>query len=202
MLGVLPRCVPANLPVHCLLQDVAGEWEFHVGPLLPAEYTDAPARIPHCGHHVPNNVLSMLALDKASEVPDATAELVHVNLTEDVEQLPLRHLRANIGTARKPGAWTMVFDEGFEVRVDDGRSFSAQFSFDALQDSGRSPVNGERWDTIARYYGRRSEEGRLKPKGDLYACRYDRTSVGWWYRKNARGEHPESGCFWVVRKEK
>lgn len=197
----------ADLPVHCLLQDVAGEWDFFVGPAQQPAFSDMAAGIPQCGHHIPNTVLSMLSADPAKEVQVPGMEQFRVKLTEDIQQDPIRHLHvvggansssAAAGNIAAGGFWTMVFDEGFEVRSLGGRSFFAHFHFEALPDAKQKPSHGDRWDDIAQYYGRKDSQSVAKPKGDLYACHCDRLSVGWWHERAKDGKL-QSGCFWAKK---
>lgn len=188
--------VQADLPVHCLLQDVVGEWTFHVGPPQAPPFPDLRSFIPTCGHHIPNTVTSMLDLDRLATVPSTSEERVAVRLTEDVAQSPDRHLRAVVGGGEE-AAWTMVFDEGFEVRSGN-RSFFAHFHFEAMH--GKQGKDGDRWTEIGQYHGRDIDpnETRLEPKGDLYACHCDQTSTGWWHRRASSGSM-ETGCFWATK---
>jgi len=200
LLPLLVAPAAADLPVHCLLQDVAGEWNFHVGPPVPTHAPDGgPPVIPACGHHIPNNVLGMLAINRQSVVPGT--EVIKVTLTEDVEKSPQRRLRAVGGEGEQEGAWTMMFDEGFEVKGIQNRSFFSHFFFEPRSGSTKSPTNGDRWTDIAEYKGRHPEAIKLPPKGDVYTCYCDQTSTGWWHRHNDAGEL-ESGCFWGEKVQK
>lgn len=211
------RLSEADLPVHCLLQDVAGEWDFKVGPAQKPPFGDMVAGMPQCGHHIPNQVVSMLSADPKKEVPEATMEQFRVSLTEEIHQEPMRHLHVVGGTNSSSkaagnlgggGYWTMVFDEGFEVRSHDGRSFFAHFYFDVLPEATKTPSHGDRMDDIAKYYGRVPQvqgelagQSLMNKKGDLYACHCNRLSVGWWHQRGKDGKL-ESGCFWATKVEK
>lgn len=203
----LLQCAQADLPVHCLLQDVAGEWDFRVGPAQASAFSDAAATIPACGHHLPNTVNSMLTADASKEVPLAQEQRFRVRLTEDIAEHPFRHLHvagvanasgASSGDIGAGGYWTMVFDEGFEVRSLNGRSFFAHFHFEALKNASRAPEQGDRWKDIAKYYGRRPQGTLMPPEGDIYACHCDRLSVGWWHEHGSDGKL-KSGCFWAEK---
>jgi len=206
------RLAGADLPIHCLLQDVAGEWDFMVGPPVAPMFSDMVAGIPQCGHHIPNNVLGMLAINPGTEVPEASTSRFRVKMTEDIETTGKvgRHLHA-IGEANSTSAaagnlggggfWTMVFDEGFEVRSNDGRSFFGHFDFKPLPNATQKPTHGDRWADIAQYTGRKPGSVKMQPKGDLYSCHCDRTSVGWWHQRNKQGKL-ESGCFWAKKVQK
>lgn len=198
-LAVLAAAVPcalADLPLHCLMQDVAGDWQFHVGPALPAA-AGTRASIPQCGHHIPNTVTSMLALDHGVEVPSGS-EVFPVYLTETIEHEPHRHLKAMI-SGHQAGEWTMTFDEGFEVRdPSNNRTFFAHFHFEKLPTATSTPSNGDRWDSIGEYTGRKEDQIIYAPEGDLYSCHCDLTSVGWWHRSGPDNS-VESGCFWASK---
>lgn len=184
-----------DLPAHCLLQDVAGEWEVHMGPPVPSK-VGLHATIPACGHHIPNNVIDAVKINASAEVPSSTSKTSRLTLTEDIVEDGPRRLRAFDGSG-KEGAWTMVFDEGFEVKMAGNLSLFAHFFFKPLAAAIRKPMHGDTWTDIALYKGRRSEAMELEPKGDLYECHCDTTSVGWWHRKV--GGSLESGCFWASK---
>lgn len=200
-----PNGVFADLPVHCLMQDVVGDWIFHVGPPEPP-VAGLKQSIPQCGHHIPNNVLSMVGLDREKVVGEK-AETLKISLSEDIQHTlngkPFRHIVAKDTTNKRDGYWTMMFDEGMDIRFpgdDYNRTFFAHFYSTPMQGATRKPTNGDRWDLIAEYVGQDLDPGekRIEPKGDLYTCHCDMTSTGWWHRKTGDGG-VESGCFWAQR---
>jgi len=88
----------ADLPVHCLRHQVAGDWEFTLGPLGPKRSS--------CGHRKPDNQLQQ----------------PHMEFLESQGPLAKRRLSlANPNTATSSegdsGTWTMIYDEGFEVAM-------------------------------------------------------------------------------------
>jgi len=208
------RLSEADLPVHCLLQDVTGEWDFMVGPAQAPAYPDMKDAMPQCGHHIPNQVVSMLEADPNMEVPTDKMETFRIKLTDQIKTSPFRHLNVEggenssskaAGNLGKDGYWTMVFDEGFEVRSQQGRNFFAHFYFESLPDAPKPPSHGDRWGDIGKYYGRvpqvpGSVQGQdlMKTKGNLYSCHCNRLSVGWWHQRGKDGKS-ESGCFWATK---
>lgn len=196
LLLVLMHRSIADLPVHCLLQDVVGEWEIHVGPAVEVPFPDMQGAIPQCGHHIPNSALSMLSLNFDEQVPQSSTEKIQLELTEEIAENPHRHLRV-VSEGQDVGNWTMVFDEGMEVRMADGRSLFAHFRFEKLPDATEEPSNEDRWKSIGQYVGRKAEGIKVKPEGDLYACHCDQTSTGWWHRHQPDTGRLESGCFWA-----
>lgn len=107
----LAALVRADLPVHCLRRQVAGEWRFVLGK--------PTANRTSCGHLKPDTEdgqPSFALVDGA----DAKTELV--------VQLESTNVARSNG---KTGNWTMVYDEGFEVQLD-GRVYFAfsKFTFE------------------------------------------------------------------------
>jgi len=90
----------------------------------------------------------------------------------------------------------MVFDTGLEARVN-GRSLISHFLFQALPNASRPPQNGDGWQEINTYHGRKTPS--LEAKGATYACYCSVTSTGWWNRKAADGGL-EGGCLWGSKK--
>jgi len=85
--------VAADLPVHCLRTDVAGEWEFSLG---------APGKRTSCGHKRPD-----VETIQPRDLGEAVSKTKVINL-----------LNPHTARGDGDGNWTMIYDEGFEVRVD------------------------------------------------------------------------------------
>ena len=99
---LVPALSLGDLPVHCLHTQVRGRWRFHLGQL--AEVSGEP---PRCGHHLPGTKDDEMA-DPRLIVPNAT--------TFDVT---LSDPDVATDASGQSGFWTMVYDEGFEVRIGD-----------------------------------------------------------------------------------
>jgi len=98
--AVLLQVGVADLPVHCLRHQVAGDWEFTLGPLGPKRSS--------CGHQKPDSPYRqprMKYLEGQGSLTKKKMTLADPNTvtTED-------------GSS---GTWTMIYDEGFEVRAGD-----------------------------------------------------------------------------------
>jgi cathepsin C len=167
--------VHADLPVHCLLKDAAGDWEFKIGR--------QDVTMSSCGHSVPNTVESMLKLNRTAAVPDVVRTL-RLRLTQDID---VRQKQEDVARSllmvvedldtHEKGSWTMVFDTGYEVRIGD---ISMMFTFDFSLLPGvksEEAATGDSWTKIGSYEGR--EAAPTAPEGDVYACHCDQTSVGW-----------------------
>jgi cathepsin C len=85
-----------DLPVHCLRHQVAGDWDFYLGPSGPKRSS--------CGHRRPDN-----------EEKQPSVALSDVTSTK---QVSLRAPNVASTTTDDNGRWTMIYDEAFEVRVD------------------------------------------------------------------------------------
>jgi cathepsin C len=105
------RIVSADLPVHCLRHQIAGTWEFTLGPLGPKRSS--------CGHTKPDNPYRQ----------------PHMKFLEGMGQLTKRRMTLNdpdtVSTEDgSSGTWTMIYDEGFEVATGDVVFFAfSKFSF-------------------------------------------------------------------------
>jgi cathepsin C len=87
----------ADLPVHCLRHQVAGDWEFSLGPLGPKRSS--------CGHRKPDNQLQqphIKFLEQQGELTKISMSLQEPNTAT---------------TDGNSGSWTMIYDEGFEVAM-------------------------------------------------------------------------------------
>ena len=56
--------VRADLPVHCLIQDVVGEWTFSEGKTSH----ELGSQLTACGHSIPNDAISMAKIDVEAAV--------------------------------------------------------------------------------------------------------------------------------------
>mmetsp|Transcript_40241 Transcript_40241/g.110654 ORF Transcript_40241/g.110654 Transcript_40241/m.110654 type:complete len:634 (-) Transcript_40241:159-2060(-) len=181
----------ADLPIHCTLQDVAGDWTFHFGPATPLSES-----VPACGHSIPNTVSSMLALNRTAVLPPSNATRLSVTLTENIATKPRRHLKVSGDDAGEDDSWTMVFDTGLEVRIG-AQAFVAHFFFEELPNA--TGGDGDSWNDIGKYIGRSQKNVGLKPPGETYACHCDVTSMGWWHREVPNGGL-EGGCMWGAKR--
>jgi len=181
----------ADLPLHCLPEDVLGEWTI---------ISDGAPRFEPmlCGHSSPNSVGATLLASKDGmrEALVAKKEQFKVVLTN---QLKDGKLLASAGDGRE-GSWTMVFDEGFELRLGDKRYF-AHFAVDLFPGMQYNKImhEGDMLDKIGKYYGRATNHELAPAKGKKarYACHCDKTAVGWVTRGNA-GKFTY-GCFYANR---
>lgn len=95
---VLLQCAGADLPVHCLRTQVAGEWRFVLGQAKTSRSS--------CGHVRPDAELKQ----PPRSVVDATGDVTQLMVT-------LRHPNAATTANGNDGTWTMVYDEGFELGI-------------------------------------------------------------------------------------
>jgi len=111
----------ADLPVHCLRHQVAGEWEFTLGP-LGSERTS-------CGHERPDDQYKQPSLDSVASQGEGST----VKFTLE-DPATVTSADGNRGT------WTMIYDEGFEVAIG-GKVFFAFSNFDFVEDDQGSKSN-------------------------------------------------------------
>jgi len=113
VLAVLFSAVSADLPVHCLKQQIEGNWDFFVG---------APSKTrSSCGHQHPDS--------EDGQPNRAVMNLVHGEKAIAPQRVSL-HTPNVAKSANKQGTWTMVYDEGFEVAIDSRILFAfSNFTF-------------------------------------------------------------------------
>jgi cathepsin C len=103
---ILTPMVVADLPVHCLRHEVAGQWTFHMTP--------AASMRTKCGH----------------QSPDASGAQPSITDSEYSEKKEMTLDAASMASSDgETGTWTMVYDEGFEVKLG-SKTFFAFNSFD------------------------------------------------------------------------
>jgi len=111
MFILLATLAAADLPVHCLRHQVAGEWTFYL--------SESSRSRTKCGH----------------TSPDAASQQPTVNQQDYPEQLSVRLDDPNSAMAGSDtGSWTMVYDEGFEVTVG-MKTFFAFNKFDGAEEA-------------------------------------------------------------------
>lgn len=86
----------ADLPVHCLRHQIAGEWEFTLGPLGPKRNA--------CGHTSPDNPYKQPHVEFLEKEGHLTKRKFTLHNPNTVS--------AEDGSS---GTWTMIYDEAFEV---------------------------------------------------------------------------------------
>merc|ERR1719221_2558825 len=127
-------------------------------------------------------------------VPQDQRESIDITLTDRVEGSGRDRRLLAIGPDGRLGRWTMVFDEGIEVRLG-SKSFFAHFEFELLP--GQNASNGDMLDKIGAFYGRADghELGSFHEK--VYGCHCERTSIGWY--SVGTSPHLKHGCFFAHR---
>eukprot|EP00919_Chromeraceae_sp_WS-2016_P002405 GHVR01005831.1.p1 GENE.GHVR01005831.1~~GHVR01005831.1.p1 ORF type:complete len:370 (-),score=108.85 GHVR01005831.1:122-1198(-) len=126
--------VIGDLPIHCLYDDVIGDWEFS----LDSKSDETPVS---CGSDLPNTNINNLAISQDYKTYIETnrggfGSKLKVSLTDDpvaATELPTniqsllshtdpdwKYLAVKDTDSREIiGHWTLTFDEGMEVRVND-----------------------------------------------------------------------------------
>mmetsp|Transcript_49937 Transcript_49937/g.109074 ORF Transcript_49937/g.109074 Transcript_49937/m.109074 type:complete len:524 (-) Transcript_49937:79-1650(-) len=104
--ALLVSTVVADLPVHCLRHQVAGQWTFHL--------STASATRSRCGH---------LSPDRSSEQPS-------INMAEYPTTVSVNLDAPNSASVGSDsGTWTMIYDEGFDITTG-SKKFMAFNMFD------------------------------------------------------------------------
>ncbi|CAD7957627.1 unnamed protein product [Amoebophrya sp. A120] len=137
--------VRADLPVHCIRPQVAGNWKFHLGPASKTRST--------CGHATP---------DVDSKQPDLT-KFFKDSETKTLDIKLENPLVARVG-ADKTGKWTMIYDEGISVQSKDYEFFT----FSHFEKPTKPSVHGKKY---FRSFCGRSEVGWYRETATgLFGC--------------------------------
>jgi len=189
---ILAALVGADIPVHCLRSDIAGDWTLHLGKTVKRgessedvpDFADGGIAKDYCfsGHPNTNDRNVKLDIEKLMSQADV-ARKVQLQLTLDVAVDPdlTEHMvaRSPDFTAAADHTWTTAYDEGWEVRMKDG---DVPYRFFALAKYNcadpTSPTCGQRG-------AGESDEGETK--GYMSHC--GQVLVGWY----SKGD--EKGCF-------
>ena len=179
----------ADLPVHCLQQQIVGDWLFSVG--------EPHSTLQLCGHHTPGEVADIEVMTHSA----AFGERLRVRLDEP----DLATLIDADGREGAVGWWTMIYDQGFEVRLS-GRSyfaFSSVVRAPALQAAASTVVSTS---TLASSSTLQVASMAAGAGGATamtrYASRCARTAVGWYHEPLAMPNETHTdawGCYTAVR---
>lgn len=105
----------ADLPIHCLKHQVVGDWTLQITTpsLIATSYQN------NCGHEIPDNPKNSHLALKDSFTPFTE---FRVKLADDAQVLQ------NNADSIEPGTWTMIYDEGLDISVNN-RRFTAFFEY-------------------------------------------------------------------------
>jgi len=146
----------SDLPVHCVRHQVIGEWRFTLGPESDQRSS--------CGHQRPDVETAQPSRESLAWHEKATNLMVTLKAPNQAE------------TARDSrGLWTMIYDEGFEVRVG-GLNFFAFSNFTFEHDDAHKKLShnvSHCGDTMVGWYQN-----------------FDRTKFGCYYGSKVLQEHP------------
>ena len=133
--SVLVSAVRADLPVHCLNHETVGVWRLHLGKDLRFD-DDVESYEATCGHTNPDNAYRSVSPRRVGAIVETwDVHLSHPNKAVLVERATKEGaasssgtVGASVGAIGTVGTWTMIYDEGVEVRIAD-RVFLAFFDF-------------------------------------------------------------------------
>jgi cathepsin C len=131
----------ADLPVHCLRHQVVGDWEFRLGPPTPQRTS--------CGHQRPDSEASN---PQPSSFASAAATTVKVSLSDpNGARVTDGAGMSLLDMSSQTGAWTMIYDEGFEVKAA-GATFFAFSRYDLFQKDGHKVNISHCGETMVGWY--------------------------------------------------
>lgn len=103
----IPSFLKSDLPVHCLSKNIVGSWSLFLSSPQPSYST--------CGHLSPDRNSDHLSQDFKATFQTNQSILINLNFPNQI----INSNNTDIGV------WTMVYDEGFELRFNDNRTFFA-----------------------------------------------------------------------------
>lgn len=170
--STLLQFVFADLPVHCLRHEIVGQWEFIMSP--PSSQRSS------CGHERPDNpkkqppIHSLPGLEENDRTNTRTKTITLMSPNQATTDTDLA------------GSFTLIYDEGFEVVVDN-LSFFAFSRFD-LDSMGQNTTHCEETMTgwyhdqnggnYGCYYGRKVGSGNVDNSVNLNLKNYDFLASG------------------------
>jgi hypothetical protein len=149
--------VNTDLPVHCLIAQIEGDWLIHMSD----NHSDNDI---NCGHKSPDQNLDHYNINIEETFRTKFETIVHLERPFMIQSI----------TGAYIGNWTMIYDEGFELRLAD----QVFFAFSRYEKVGKfSPSNIDTEDT----------------PGYRNIC--DKTFLGW-YHDSA---NKNWGCYWAEK---
>ena len=102
VLILLIKTVKPDLPVHCLLKDVTGKWDFTISndtfsPSLENEDQTS------CGHGLPNEVVEISRKEKLV-LPNSKKVILDLKENFDLYE-----------NGKKVGTWSMIYDQSLLI---------------------------------------------------------------------------------------
>lgn len=92
----------ADIPVHCTHSQTVGTWTFKMGA---ADHSRGET----CGHRTPDLVMDMVTEKVRYNRPGFSVDKLY--------KITLKSPNIAVGEDGTTGTWTMVYDEGFEIRI-------------------------------------------------------------------------------------
>ena len=156
ILSILTPLQKCDLPVHCLSENIEGDWLIHMGE----NRYDNDLK---CGHKRPDQNLDHFSIN---------VEKIFKQKYEIAVRLERPDKVLSIKGKTQLGKWTMVYDEGFELTINN----QVFFAFSRYKKVGKfSPANTDSMET----------------KGYKNMC--DKTFIGWYHNDSTNRNW---GCFY------
>lgn len=112
LLGVLALS-SADLPIHCIHDQIFGEWEI--------EMTPASNDISKCGYESPDRNAQHFTSYKEPDYSDSLKSQIKISAPATLEVTSGSSL---LETGSHGNSWTLVYDEGLEFKVGDKKMFA------------------------------------------------------------------------------
>ena len=128
--------VKADQPVHCLRQDIYGEWTFKVGKQPDVINLFEQGQL--CTHDLPNGVQVIAPNHQFSF---AAADTIKVNLKDNYEATASYCMDEKCSSTQTVnGRWTTIYDQAVKVELNNGLRYLANFRYNAKPTLTTDPV--------------------------------------------------------------
>lgn len=156
--------VNADIPVHCLSSSIEGVWILHLSN------NNGESSI-KCGHEHPDQ-----NLDHISALPEKNFQEKYQTIVRLERPNHILSMNPSDGENLEIGTWTMIYDEGFSMKIKDYNFFA----FSGYEQIGKfTPKNTDTEDT----------------EGYRSVC--NKTFLGWYNNNSLKNW----GCYWAEKVE-
>ena len=126
--------------MHCLRQDIYGDWTFHVS--TDKEKVNLFEVKDVCTHNLPNGVQ---VIGETFKFAFAAEELVKVSLKDDYKAEAFMCGSSTSCDKTKvqkvEGKWSTIYDQAIKVELNNGMRFISNFRYQAKKELSKDPLN-------------------------------------------------------------
>lgn len=131
-----PEVVKADQPVHCLREQMFGQWKFHVAKQTATVDLFDTAEV--CSHNIPNKVQ---VLSENFKFNFAGEDVYQVNLIDNYKaEAVFCKDGASCDGKVIQGKWTSIYDQAIDLELDNGIRFIANMRYNMKSLVSKDPL--------------------------------------------------------------